>query len=728
MKNIKVFSLMILSSLLLTSCEEEIMEWKERPEHERITTAELPLELKEKISRYDALKTYADYVLGAGIILDLYMNDENYRTIVNENFHEVTLGYAMKHAAMVNSQGQINFGPIDNFMALTNQAGIDVYGHTLVWHANQNASYLNSLVAPTVIPGSSGASALDISGLQDGTFDGWGINNPGDGITISESEGLGDDSSAIQLVANSGSSNPWDLQLATPEIPVVAGNDYEVSFYIRSDQPGQGRVSFSGLENNYPWQDWYNSGGDYTEAFETTSQWQQVKFIVNDFTGTSFGMSLDLGYLPGVTYYIDVDSFTVVDLDAETDVVNLITNSNFEGGNLDGWDGWGNGSTRAVSEEGEGYGNTGYAMVLTNPTEAQAYEAQQLFTFNEPLEEGTEYTFSFYIKADVPATIQVELQSPDYSADYSGGIEVGTTWRQVVRTLTPSTATRDKFIFDFGESAATFYIDDVVLTSGEVATGTGPVTIEMPDEEKAEVIGAAMENWITQMVTRYRDNVTAWDVVNEPMREGGTLRDGNVTDLASDDFYWQKYLGKDYAVTAFKLARELAHPEDVLFINDYNLESSLEKLDGLIEYVGYIESQGATVDGIGTQMHVSLSTSRENIEEMFRRLAATGKMIKVSELDVRLGTASPTTAQLAQQADMYQFIFDSYREHIPTAQQYGITIWNISDNPDEHEFWLPNESPNLWDANYQRKHAYKGVADGLAGRDVSEDFTGDLEP
>ena len=34
---------------------------------------------------------------------------------------------------------------------------------------------------------------------------------------------------------------------------------------------------------------------------------------------------------------------------------------------------------------------------------------------------------------------------------------------------------------------------------------------------------------------------------------------------------------------------------------------------------------------------------------------------------------------------------------------------------------------NLWDANYARKHAYKGVADGLAGKDVSGDFTGDLE-
>ena len=39
----------------------------------------------------------------------------------------------------------------------------------------------------------------------------------------------------------------------------------------------------------------------------------------------------------------------------------------------------------------------------------------------------------------------------------------------------------------------------------------------------------------------------------------------------------------------------------------------------------------------------------------------------------------------------------------------------------------PNDAPNLWDANYARKHAYKGVADGLAGKDVSGDFTGDLE-
>src|SRR5690606_24507782 len=209
-------------------------------------------------------------------------------------------------------------------------------------------------------------------------------------------------------------------------------------------------------------------------------------------------------------------------------------------------------------------------------------------------------------------------------------------------------------------------------------------------------IGDAMESWISQMVTHYKDDVQAWDVVNEPMKEGGSLRDGNVTELASDDFYWVKYLGQDYAVTAFKLARQYGNPTDVHFINDYNLESSLAKCDGLINYVNYIESQGAIVDGIGTQMHISLDTNRENIVDMFKKLAASGKLIKISELDVRLGTASPTLDQYAAQADMYKFVFDSYREHIPVAQQYGITLWTISDNPIEHEFWLPNESPNVW--------------------------------
>jgi GH35 family endo-1,4-beta-xylanase len=711
------------------------MEWEKDPSHGEVTGSEVPLPLQEKISRYDALKTYTEFKLGAGIGLDLYMNNETYRKLTNENFDEVTVGYEMKHGPMVSANGTINFTKVDAFIAKAKEAGLTVYGHTLVWHQNQNASYLNSLIAPTIIPGTSGPNSLDLTGLKDGSFSGWARNNPGAGITLVDAAGLSSSSKALKLISSATSSAPYNLQLTTPSIPAVSGHRYEISFFIKSDQAGKGRISFdSNVTNQYPYQDWFATGASPSEAFVTTSLWQQVKFVIKDIkTGSStFKFSFDLGYLPNVTYYIDVNNIAVVDLDAAPTVVNLISNSDFETGTLSPWSGYGNSSTRAISASGAGHGGTGYAMLLTNPTAAQNYSAQQVYTFNAPLVKGKAYTCTFWVKSDVPAALQVEIQNASYAGDYYGGINVGTTWTQVVKTITPSTDDKTKFIFDFGATAATFTIDDVVLTDGTTTggggSGTPPVTIEKTDAEKATIIGNSMKDWISKMVSHYKTDIFAWDVVNEPMKEDGTLRDGNDGSTATDYFSWVKYLGKDYAVTAFKLARQNGNSKDKLFINDFNLESRLDKCSGLINYVKYIESQGATVDGIGTQMHISLNTNKDKIAQMFQLLAASGKMIKVSELDISLETKDPTLDQLTAQAAMYQYVIDTYKKYIPVPQQYGITIWGISDNKEEHVNWLPDQSPNLWDANYNRKPAYKGTADGLAGKDVSLGFSGELQP
>jgi GH35 family endo-1,4-beta-xylanase len=83
-------------------------------------------------------------VLGIGIDLTMYMENETYRNIVNQNFDEITVGYHMKHGAMVNSNGQLNFTRVDALIERLKEANLSVFGHTLVWHQNQNASYLNS--------------------------------------------------------------------------------------------------------------------------------------------------------------------------------------------------------------------------------------------------------------------------------------------------------------------------------------------------------------------------------------------------------------------------------------------------------------------------------------------------------------------------------------------------------------------------------------------------------
>lgn len=578
MKYRNILPFVALSALVLTSCDDNKMEWYQDPAHGAITSSELPLQLAEKISRYEPLKAYLsdpNFKLGIGVGMDEYLGDETTTTIVNENFNDLTIGYAMKHAPMVDSKGNLKFDKVDQLFAKTTEAGVSIYGHCLIWHSNQNASYLNNLIAPEVIPGPAGA--------------------------------------------------------------------------------------------------------------------------------------------------------------------NLFQNGDFEGNTISPWGAWGTGKAQ-ISEEGDGCGSN-YSMKLICSADGgvdNAYTAQAGYSFNTPLEVGKTYEFSAMVKASVSTTFQIQIQnSSTYAGECYVDGNVNTTWAEFKKEFTVNKEDMNRLCINFGVSAGDYYFDNIILSEKVVEARTiirasGPTIIEKTDEEKEEIIKEAMKSWISQMVTHCKNNVHAWDVVNEPMDDGkpSSIKSGkNKTDLASDEFYWQDYFStpKDYAVEAFKLTRLYGNADDKLFINDYNLEYSLAKCDGLIEYVKYIESKGATVDGIGTQMHIAIDSNKDNIAQMFQKLAATGKLIKVSELDIKVNTSSPTTENLAQQAEMYQYVIDMYKKYIPLNQQYGITIWGVSDNEKEHVNWIPDDAPNLWDANYARKHAYKGVADGLAGKDVSEGFTGDLQ-
>jgi GH35 family endo-1,4-beta-xylanase len=263
-------------------------------------------------------------------------------------------------------------------------------------------------------------------------------------------------------------------------------------------------------------------------------------------------------------------------------------------------------------------------------------------------------------------------------------------------------------------------------------------------EEKRNALLGAMEDWISGMYEHLNGRVLNYDVINEPIADnnqwrgvGGNFMDDDVAPEESaegglnlnwedDHFYWGYYIGKDYGVKAFEFARKYAPQNSNLFVNEYGLESNPNKLAALLEFVNYIDENGQHVDGIGTQMHVSTSITQAEVDAMFKTLAATGKLVRVTELDVQVGTTTPSTSQLAEQAATYQMIVESYLANVPQAQQSGITIWSLTDNKREHEYWLPDDQPNLFDANYGRKHAYKGVCDGLAGYDISTDFDGTM--
>ena len=517
------------------------------------------------VNAYKALKTYVDrsanpiFQLGVGVLLNDYTAKGDIYNLLTENFDQITLGNEMKHDAIVQNSGELKLDNVANLLTVAKEAGIKVYGHVLVWHAQQRASYLNSLIAP-----------------------------------------------------------------------VISLND---------------------------------------DLLET----------------------------------------------------NLIENSDFEA-NISGWNSWGNNSTRGRTNNGEGYGG-GYAMWFTNPTAATSWNVQVAYDFSTSLQNGSQYVLSLHIKASKAGTITVGMQNPDGYAGVGsfGPVNITEDWQEVALVTTISGANGKRLIFDCGELNGTVYFDNVSLR--RVKSGTASqLFVARTAEEKNIILTAELERWIKGVMEVTKDYVKDWDLMNEPMSDGPDQFQLKTTPAnpSASEFYWQDYLGKDVAVKAIQFARQYGAPDVKLFINDYNLEYSLNKCRGLIQYVSYIESKGVKVDGIGTQMHINLESDRNNIEEMFKLLAATGKLIKITEFDLGLRkqgvviTTPNATAELYQeQSDLYRFVVEKYIEHIPAPQRAGITVWSPFDSPDITNAWRRNEPIGLWNKDHARKPAYAGFADGL---------------
>lgn len=408
-----------------------------------------------------------------------------------------------------------------------------------------------------------------------------------------------------------------------------------------------------------------------------------------------------------------------------------IVKSDFEDGKA--LMGWGNNSIREVIN-GEGFGGT-KGMMIVNPSEANPWSAQTGYDFNEPMVKGETYFLKLKIKGNVEESISAGFQNP---SNYSGcgdfpPIPITTEWKEISVQTQITGENAKRFLFNVGKYVGTIWVDDISIHGAKAET-----TTPIPPGEKAEILSGAMENWVKGMMDACDGYVKAWDLVNEPMSDGNPfeLKSAKTESNAEQHFYWQDYLGKDYVRIVAKFARQYGQEDIKLFVNDYNLEASYnnnQKCEGLIKMIEYWESDGVTrIDGIGTQMHVTCSMdpetqrkSEQAIVRMFEMLRVTGKLIKISELDMGLKlsnnsenvlTVNMTEEQHKAMAKFYNFIVRKYLEIIPANQQYGITQWCSTDSP-ENSYWRKGQPVGLWDLGYNRKHTYAGFADGLAGKE-----------
>jgi endo-1,4-beta-xylanase len=215
---------------------------------------------------------------------------------------------------------------------------------------------------------------------------------------------------------------------------------------------------------------------------------------------------------------------------------------------------------------------------------------------------------------------------------------------------------------------------------------------------------AMLRAHIHRVVRHFRHDVVQWDVVNEPLAPAdGALRDTP----------WLRAIGPEYIALAFRFAHRAA-PHARLYLNEFGLEVSGPKLDGMLALVADLKAKGVPIDGVGFQSHVlCLFGCRDTFAELetsLRRVAALDVDVAITELDVAV-LEPATTDRLAEQADTYRAAVDACLA-VPRCRT--MVLWGFTDR----HSWIPGFWPGLgaalpFDASYQPKPAYWALHDRL---------------
>ena len=729
MKMRKQYIILALGAMFMASCADEF------DRNFEVTRPELSAEYAY-LNDYKALKEYVsdpNFKLGIGTDASDYAKQGVTYVVTNVNFTETVAGNAMKMGSCIDEKGSTNFGTVEEYVNAAHEAGLNIYGHTLAWHAQQPVKWLNTLIADKPVPVTPGGEKEVEDYYQDlTTVESFPYYVMGYTPNYSKEEGL--------ISENPGG---WYQYFIATGIAANPDTDYILTCEVKSDKSGD-----VGVQIRWSW------GEDpvSTTLKVVEGDWQEISCKFSGVKGSPYDIIFQPGGFDG-RFCIKNIKVSHIEQSAGGTVKyweSAINNGDMEGSEAKNF------ATKSdqgaiVYEIVDGVGKDGSrgAKITSKGGYADSWESQFWIVSNEVLTEGQKVHVSFDYKADGGCVgTGVDTQAHFGPGEYqhwacAGTVQFTGDWQTYDKEFTVDGSMAGAngmksiaFNMSPNTSAGAYYIDNVVLEVEKESTGGG---IPQSAEEKKDTLTYAMDKWIHGIMDACKDDdgnmlVKAWEVVNEAIGANGQLQHGKADD--TENFFWQDYLGDlDYVRTVVKLARQYGGNDLKLFVNDYNLEydwdaSGNKKLESLISWINKWESDGKTViDGIGSQMHVScyadadeLAKRKELIIKSFKMMAETGKLIRISELDMgyvdangnTVKTADMTEEQHHQMAEYYKWIIQQYKANIPAAQQWGITLWCATDAP-ATSGWRPGEPVGIWDQNYYRKHVYAGIADGLSG-------------
>ena len=675
----------------------------------------------EYLNDYAPLKEYLDrgahpgFKVSAALGVDEFNQQGPLFRLAAHNFDEIVAGNAMKMASCVNDQGAMDFSKVSSFIAAAEDAGVSVYGHTLAWHAQQPKKWLEKLLADKELkidPNQKTFKELSRQTYQDGPFPYFQ---------------MGCAPKVINGSMHFVPTGDWSQFFCMTGCSMKAGN-YVAVLHIKSTK--EGMISLTAQNG------WGGDAQNITKKFAVkANEWVDAEVALDDIQGGNYDFILKPETFDGT---LDLQSVTVGQYESPAmEVEQEVKYQTYQDGPFP-------------------YFQMGCAPEVINGSMhfVPTGDWSQFFCLAGAALTPGDYAVDVEIKSTKAGNIKMTVQNGwgGTAESFTGSVLLKEGWTTARFKMTLEQGGNYDFILKPETFNATLDLKSISVKK-IVKMNSIPLT----PQEKSDTLTWAMNKWISGMMQATEGKVKSWDLINEAVAGEGNVNGFYPLQTANennpDDFFWQDYFTPEmYGPIVEKAARDAyaavegTNPADLkLFVNDYDLESDRDnnqKVKSLVYWIGVWEKKGqelgynTKIDGIGSQMHISyyenpqtLESKKKGIQNMLKIMAATGKLVRISELDMGYVDAEGndvTTAQLEKlpidervakekaMAEYYKWIIEQYFAIVPTSQQYGICQWCLTDSPASSS-WRGGLPVGLWNLNYQRKPAYGGFAEGLSG-------------
>lgn len=228
-----------------------------------------------------------------------------------------------------------------------------------------------------------------------------------------------------------------------------------------------------------------------------------------------------------------------------------------------------------------------------------------------------------------------------------------------------------------------------------------------------------LTGYINAVVSRYRDQMHSWDVVNEALAPD----QGRSDNLRLTP--WLRTFGPSYIDLAFHAARA-ADPNALLVYNDWGCEAGGVENDrfraATLEFLARTKARRVPIDAYGMQGHLAAfgtKVDQRKLGDFLNRLKSLGLRILITEHDVddSGGTYDVAMRDRAVADASRRFLDVVLDNHAVTA----VLTWGLSDRFLDPPGWkasLMGYSPRMLplDTNFARKPMWSAIAQSLPPR------------